>query len=938
MGDHIRMREHGRKALVASLAVLLVALGAGCASAPSQTAAAASQSSGSAVAASQVSTPAVIRSLDLEVGEVGAVLLLTADRSPVWTTYRDSEGHLVVELPNSMLDGGVTDLMTEAGLLAAVDVETFTDSERPLTRLVLRTRGESEHALTTEGGQLRIQLLPLGYDAPAQPTQVATYEPLAAEPRPNTPSVEPEVAVEVVELATADAQPRPPQMVYFGTPEAPLSGPEPEGVPASRLRRIEVYQDGDETVVEILGDGEFAYSTFRLESPERFVVDLDGVVNTSNRSTFAVETEVLDQVRVGQFRLRPDPVSRVVFDLSDFHPPRMQALANGLRVSFGSLPLAAVEVAEVAQAPEPVVARVAEVEEMPAPEPPPIEEVVVPPPVDAPPAVVVERLPAEEAIETLSMPTESAPSQMEPEVEAVEVAAAAATPPAAPPVTPSVTPPEAVVTGAAMADSEPSIEPAMVASAVEQVPIDSVPAYQPASLANAGVEMGQEVPIHDVARFEAQQVEVRDGRQTSEPDLTQFDELIVSRQRRTYTGEPISLTLRNGDLVETLRTFARISGLNFVIQPGVTGSVTVELNEVPWDQAMEQILKINNLGMEIDGTIVRIAPMTQLRAEAQEQAQLVRARAATVPLRTVMRSISYGDAAAISALLRNRTGSLLSNRGTVQVDQRTNTLIIRELPSNVDTVLAVIDNLDTPEPQVTIEARIIEATKQFGRSLGIRWGFNGIADAAHGNTTGLEFPNNIDSTGGVALLTGGANGFLDLTLGNILNTFSLDARIQAAEDEGLANVISAPRITTLNNERASIQSGLQIPIQTTSNNTVAVQFINATLQLSVTPHVTAEGTVLLDIDIAKREPQLAFAVVGATNAPIATKEAQTKVIVRDGGTVVIGGIYEVTSNQNQGRVPGLANIPILGHLFKNRSRDDTNDELMIFITPRIVQM
>jgi type IV pilus assembly protein PilQ len=202
----------------------------------------------------------------------------------------------------------------------------------------------------------------------------------------------------------------------------------------------------------------------------------------------------------------------------------------------------------------------------------------------------------------------------------------------------------------------------------------------------------------------------------------------------------------------------------------------------------------------------------------------------------------------------------------------------------------------------------------------------------------LEFPNNDNSNGGVALLTGGANGFLELSLGNILNTFNIDSRIQAAESEGLVNVISAPRVTTLNNERATIQSGLQIPIQTVTNNTVSVQFVNATLQLSVTPHVTAEGTILLDINVAKREPQLAFAVVGAANAPISTKEAQTRVIVRDGGTAVIGGIYEVTTNHNQDRVPGLANVPIIGRLFKNNSRDDRNEELMIFITPRIVQM
>ena len=283
-------------------------------------------------------------------------------------------------------------------------------------------------------------------------------------------------------------------------------------------------------------------------------------------------------------------------------------------------------------------------------------------------------------------------------------------------------------------------------------------------------------------------------------------------------------------------------------------------------------------------------------------------------------------------------GAILSDRGTVQVDQRTNSLIIRELPSNIDTVLAVIENLDTPEPQVTIEARIIEATKTFARTLGIQWGFDAMGNNEFGNTTGLEFPNNYDVDGGVGLLTGGANGFLNLTMGNILNTFNLNARLQAAENEGLVNIISAPSVTTLNNFPAFIQSGLQIPIQTVTNRTVSVQFVNATLQLAVQPHVTAEGTIILNLQVAKRAPQLAFAIVGASNAPIATKEATTTVVVRDGGTAVIGGIYEVATNQNQDRVPGLANIPILGHLFKNRNRSEDNDELMIFVTPRIVNM
>jgi type IV pilus assembly protein PilQ len=193
-------------------------------------------------------------------------------------------------------------------------------------------------------------------------------------------------------------------------------------------------------------------------------------------------------------------------------------------------------------------------------------------------------------------------------------------------------------------------------------------------------------------------------------------------------------------------------------------------------------------------------------------------------------------------------------------------------------------------------------------------------------------------TGGTNVAPGASAGTLDISLGNILDTFTLDARLRAAETEGLITILSAPKVATLNNQRASIQSGLQIPIQTVINGTVTVQFIDATLRLEVTPQVTAEGTVLLDITIAKREPQTGFLVPGATNAPIATKDAKTKLLVRDGGTAVIGGIYRVGSDNGETRVPGLANIPLLGRLFKGNTRRDENDELLIFITPRVIKI
>jgi type IV pilus assembly protein PilQ len=229
-----------------------------------------------------------------------------------------------------------------------------------------------------------------------------------------------------------------------------------------------------------------------------------------------------------------------------------------------------------------------------------------------------------------------------------------------------------------------------------------------------------------------------------------------------------------------------------------------------------------------------------LENEAKRAQALAQAQALSIPLRTVVKRLSYSNSGQVASLL-GRSGGLMSQRGSVIVDGRTNTLILKELPNYIDTVLAIIETLDTPEPQVVIEAKIIETTKQFSRTLGIAWGFAGVADQAHGNTTGLEFPYHGATNGGVGLLTGGSNAFINLSLGNILDTFTLNARLQVAEAEGLVNVLSAPKVVTLNNNKATIQSGVQLPIQTSSNNTVSVQFVNATLQLGVTPQVTPRG-------------------------------------------------------------------------------------------------
>lgn len=826
-------------------------------------------------------SPAVIETLDVRDDGSSAALELEADRPLVWTSFRNPEGDLVVELPNSLPSDDLSDL-TLTGLVTSVKVEKLDDAERPLTRLVVRTSEPSEHSLSGEGDRLRLALLPIDS---AQEVTLA-YEPIDPTPADSAPIEETTYAqstddvIAATDLVAEDlSEPAPAELETasipqtYGTPDAPQLGPPPAGVIASQLFSVDVLESGDGTVIQVLGDGEFAFSSFRLENPERFVIDLDGVVNTGTSTTVPVGSQDVEQIRIGQFKPRPEPVSRVVFDLRDDSIPSITRTPDGLLVAFGG-------------------AATPELASFPG---------------------------------SSSTQETYAPPVSEPEPEPVAVLADSAADVDSPAVDEPVSPPTETVQDTW---SQPAVSPE---------PAPAVQAYQPPP---APTPTPAPAPaLSDVAEFEAQAVNVDEqGRTEQERLLESFGPLVVSRQERQYVGEPISMSLKNADLVETLRSFAKISDLNFVIQPGVRGTVTVELKSVPWDQAMEQILKINNLGMDIDGTIVRIAPTGQLRREAEEQRRLSRARQQSIPLRTVMRSLSYAPAGTMSRLLRSRQGAILSRRGSVQIDNRTNTLIIRELPDNIDTVLAVIDTLDTPEPQVTIEAKIVEVTKTFSRTLGIDWTYDFEASNRFGNTTGLQFPNNINTDGGVGLLTGGANGFLNLSLGNILNTFNLNARLQVAENEGLANVVSAPRVTTLNNNAAQIQSGFQIPIQTVSDRTVSVQFVNATLRLAVTPQVTAEGTVILDINLSRRSPQPALAINGSQNVPIATREARTRVIVRDGGTAVIGGIYEVSNDEGQDRVPGLANIPILGHLFKNRNRTTSNDELMLFVTPRIVQL
>jgi type IV pilus secretin PilQ/predicted competence protein len=416
-----------------------------------------------------------------------------------------------------------------------------------------------------------------------------------------------------------------------------------------------------------------------------------------------------------------------------------------------------------------------------------------------------------------------------------------------------------------------------------------------------------------------------------------------------YSGDLLSPKFKDADLRDVVLWLGEKYGLNVFFDPEVRGTVTCSLVNVPWDQFLDTILKINKMGKNLEGNVLRIMPIGVLAEEERTLQQLRDTREQAGPLTTKTYELSYAKAADVLNLMKNRK----STRGDIVIDERTNTVIATDVAEKIDLLDKLIAALDTPTPQVQIETRIIEASSTFVRNLGIQWGTKGVADPFYGNQTALQFPNKIAVDGAMipqGVVTRGVGGPLGgyavnlpapafntavgVSFANVLDTFRLDMALTAMESEGTGRIVSTQRATTLNNKEAYINQGRQIPVQTQANFTVTTQFFNAGLELRATPQITAEGTIIMAIDIQNNAADFANLVNGIP--PITTQSAKTTVLVADGGTTVIGGIYRSEDSLQQERVPFLHQIPILGSLFKSMARTRTNRELLIFITPRII--
>src|SRR5688500_16102378 len=480
---------------------------------------------------------------------------------------------------------------------------------------------------------------------------------------------------------------------------------------------------------------------------------------------------------------------------------------------------------------------------------------------------------------------------------------------------------EPVAVTANVAPAEP-VAPAPVTANVAPTPdvpsmsnVAAVPAAPVAAIAPAA-PLFQDVPPAAQALLAAAQTQNSQG-------------------PRVFTGDPITLDFQGADLRAVLRTFAEISqGLNIVIDPSIQGTVDVSLRDVPWDQALDIILRANKLGYSVEGNIVRIVPLNVLAAENEERRKLQEAQALAGELRVLTRAVSYAKAADLVPVI---TRSALSARGDVQVDARTNTLIIRDLADRLTAADELVSRLDRPQPQVEIEARIVQLNRDQTRDLGIEWNFGGRVAPAIGTTTGLAFPNR----GSVDASTGAVNdsspSAVGIVLGSVNGAMNLNVQLRALESEGAVKILSTPRVTTQNNIPAEITQGAQIPIQVVSNNTVTVTFKDAALTLRVTPQLTASNTVIKNIFLENATPDYTETSPAQPIPAINTQRAVTSVLMADGDTTVIGGIFTKLESLTQQRTPFLHRVPLLGWLFKTETRLDDNRELLIFITPRIAK-
>jgi len=673
-------------------------------------------------------------------------------------------------------------------------------------------------------------------------------------------------------------------LVLIAAAETQNTGTEANGRAA--LQKVSVLHSGDGIQLEIVARGTVTPKLSTLESPARLVLDLPNTSMATAETHITVDSDGVKAVRLGSNGMVP-PTTRVVVDLDkacryELVPGSddkyLLKLYTGVSTAKAvSKPLAAPAVAVAKPAPEMK------------------QEIAV----STPPASPV--APSAKAANDYVF--------VEPSYKPKDAAAE---------VKPAVADPSERATVAA-------------AKFVERPEGDLLPAP------SAAMQAASSAPQPAVNLAAEQKAQMTQHPAANGPK---------------YTGEPISVNLKDVDLKDFFRLIHEISGLNVVLDPNVKGTLTIVLDDVPWDQALDIVLKNNDLARQLEGNVLRIATVETLRKEAEGRRAQQEAEALAVDKVSVTRFLSYAHAKDVVPTVKK----FLSQRGDVIADERTNAMIINDIPSVMPAIDRLLTQLDRKTQEVEIEARVVAATRSFARDIGTQFGFgwgNGHTALGGASAAGAS-PTNVNGltpgyiTVGGSGTTGGPQIPLfsnlastaptsGLTFVNASNNVRIDAILTMAESRGLLKILSRPRVVTQNNIQALVRQGVRVPIVTQAQlgGPPTVTYVDAFLRLTVIPQITSEGTIFLNVDVENTTPDFGHTIQG--NPELITQQATTQVLVTDGGTVVIGGVIQTQNSISIDQVPLLGSLPYLGNLFKHTVVSTSNQELIFFITPRIIQ-
>jgi len=690
-------------------------------------------------------------------------------------------------------------------------------------------------------------------------------------------SVSVRIQTSAASLADASAKADAPKVVATASALAKSEKASPvAGDKPVRVQNISISRGKGGMNIEISASGAMMPRAMKLTAPDRIVIDIPNAIPTTVKHQIAVNSGDVKAVRVSHYQMNP-PTTRIVVDMAS---AKEFELSNS--GSHATLRLRAA----IAQASTPGTQPVA------------LDAKAVQPPVGAAPAVPLQATNAVvvEPTYTSRPATEADIAPIEPQTERVSPASVSAADRAAKAASHFAIPtPEVPLTNAnaSLKPHQPSMMPAML---------------QAASAAQAPVT--------------AQTIGCNTGR---------------------YNGEPISVNLKDVDVRDFFRLIHDISGLNVVLDPQVRGSLTIVLDDVPWDQALSIVLKNNGLDCQLEGNVLRIATTATIKKEADDRRLQVEAQALAVELSTVNRYLSYASAGDVVPTLK----SFLSSRGTVIADNRTNSLIISDIPSVLPNVDRLIKQLDTKTPEVEIEARVVAATRNFARDIGTQLAFGWNNNATKVTGQGGPLSNALPSANSSLFPTppffsnlgagGNTTGGIGVSTGTA--AYRLDFILTAGESRGLLKILSRPRVVTQNNISAVIRQGQSVPVVTAAQlgGPPTVTYVQAFLRLTVKPQITNEGTIFLNVDVENTTPDFSRVTASQPNPLLLTQQTTTQVLVTDGGTVVIGGVIQTQNNVAITQVPLLGNIPVFGNLFKKRSVSTSTQELIFFITPKIIQ-